>query len=103
MWSKLVSNPQFAAARSLTCTHAHAYLNSAISHTSRKCHIKIRKVELDGRIREVVLLLRYAAILLPATQAVHETLDTSILVDLLLFSHQPSDFRAFGTPGNNNF
>ncbi len=27
MWSKLVSNPQFVVARSLTCTHAHTYLN----------------------------------------------------------------------------
>ena len=27
MWSKLVSNPQLVAARSLTCTHAHTYLN----------------------------------------------------------------------------
>jgi len=35
MWSKLVSNPQLVAARSLTCTHAHTYLNRYCSQLQK--------------------------------------------------------------------
>ena len=38
MWSKLVSNPQLVAARSLTCTHAHTYLNTPSFESRFRSH-----------------------------------------------------------------